>query len=196
MVKITKKINKIFSSIFENRLESEEDLRKRAEYIYKQHASKIADLLGVDNIPQITITIKKKVDYPAATSGTELILNHSYFRDRTDEGAIVHEVAHILQRCPRYDDETYWLIEGIGDYVRNILGYKESWSTPHYESGMVQSGYQTTAHFLHWLEKLHGGGVKEISKHLIKDEYSEDSFSKIYGIPLGDLLEEYEESNR
>lgn len=182
------------SSIFRQRGQvAEEILVETTWKLYRKHSDEIIIILGIEDMPKITITVENQIDFPAATSGTELILNQKYFQGKKDEGAIIHEFAHLFQRCPRYDKETSWLIEGIGDYVRDVLGYVEEWSNPHYEQGMALKGYQTTAHFLIWLENFHLGGVKELSRCLVKDTYSADSFHEIFGYTLEELVQTYEE---
>ena len=180
-------------ALFRRRRESFDlQLKDRANDLYRKEGSEMARMLGVQDIPRMKVVTRQRADFPAATAGTELTLNLQYFKGRKDEGAIVHEFAHVLQRCPRYDEETGWLIEGIADYVRDKLGYSEQWANPHFERGGALKGYQTTAHFLIWLETIRRDGVKELSKRLMKDSYSTESFNEIFGGTLKKLVEDYE----
>ena len=63
---------------------------------------------------------------------------------------------------------------------------------PIFEKGKALTGYQTTAHFLFWLEKRRAGSVTILSKHLIDSTYSKNSFYEIFGISLDQLCMEYE----
>ena len=171
-------------------------MKERALDLYRRHAPRIKTILGAVDIPQIRVEISMNlVETPAATSGTAVTLSYQYFRGKKDDGAMIHEYVHVLHRCPKYNDETSWLIEGIADYVRDVLDFKTEWSYPHFEKGRAISGYQTTAHFLFWLETKTSDGVALLSKHLMDDTYSQDSFIEIFGARLDQLILEYEKSN-
>ena len=87
-------------------------------------------------------------------------------------------------RAPTYDETTIWLIEGLADYVRDELGHDAPWTQAHYEPGKATAGYQTTAHFLQYLERTHPGTVKRLAQALMDDTYSPDVFRQCTGKPL------------
>ena len=66
-------------------------------------------------------------------------------------------------------EEETWLIEGLADYVRDVLGYAstsgEVPSFPHYDANGIFKGYQTTAHFLLWVREKYGEDeVKKLAR--------------------------------
>ena len=77
-------------------------------------------------------------------------------------------------RAPTYDETTIWLIEGLADYVRDELGHDAPWTNAHHEPGKATAGYQTTAHFLQYVERTHPGTVKRLAQALMADTYSPD----------------------
>jgi hypothetical protein len=95
-------------------------------------------------------------------------------------------------RAPVYDATTSWLIEGIADWVRDELGHDMPWTFAHFEPGKATSGYQTTAHFLRWLDLGHPGSVRELSKALIRGAYNEDVFTRLTGRSLSECTSRYE----
>src|SRR2546422_3033366 len=117
---------------------------------------KINQILRLDYSGQPRFVVAESgMEAPAATSGDVITLNRKWFREHPDDdGCIVHELVHVVMHCPRMDDSNWWMIEGIGDYVRDKLGYTMPWSRP--VRGDPRSGYQATAHFLLFVEKRFG----------------------------------------
>lgn len=186
-------ITALFSRLLTRKKPPEERMRERARNLYARHAPRIKTILGATDIPQIRIEISRSLTgTPAATSGPLVTLSYQYFSEKEDDGALVHEYAHAIHRCPRYDDETSWLIEGMADYVRDVLDFQTEWSHPHFEEGNALAGYQTTAHFLFWLARKTSDGISLLSKRLIENTYSKDSFNEIFGASLDQLVSEYE----
>ncbi len=116
---------------------------------------KINDLLGLDYSGPVIFNINDGMGIPAATSGDTVTLNSKWFQEHpNDDGAIVHELVHVVMHCPRMDSSNWWIIEGIADYVRDKLGYRTPWSYP--QKADPESGYQATAHFLLFVERRFG----------------------------------------
>jgi hypothetical protein len=170
----------------------EEKIKQRAINLFKKYSPRIQVILGSPDIPDIEFIVSKDLNAPAATTGTTITLNFQYFSEHDDDGAIIHEMAHAIHRCPRYDNETSWLIEGIADYVRDVLGFQTSSSFSHFVKGQALAGYQTTAHFLFWLEEKRSEAVTTLSKYLMDNTYSQDIFPVIFKLTLDDLIMEYE----
>jgi predicted aldo/keto reductase-like oxidoreductase len=82
----------------------------------------------------------------------------------------------------------------MADYVRDALGFQNGASYAHFETGKALSGYQTTAHFLLWLDKKNPNAVTLISKRLINNTHSKNSFQEIFNESLDQLVMEYESS--
>lgn len=190
-----------------------------SEREYAQHVVSLADDVmskvrsihsGRNPEEEITFVLERNQNWPAATDGKRVFLNLDHFDKiadvygsrEADDGAIVHEIDHAILWAPRYDKSTSWLIEGIADYVRDKLGYKRSpkgpfpGSYPHYEEGKALSSFQTTAHFLMFLEKLHPKIVRELAQALINETYSKKIFEKLFGKSLQELVKMYREEEK
>ncbi len=159
--------------------------------------SRVKDIIGVAKMRRVIVIFKAAMGAPAASYDGHIDMNLEYYGSKGygDEGSLVHELTHVLQKCPVYDSTTIWLIEGMADYVRDKLGYEEEWSKAHYEPGRVKAGYQTTAHFLVYLEERWPGTILELSRLLADGEYSPDTFEDITGKSLADLIADYEDAN-
>jgi hypothetical protein len=168
-------------------------LRTWAERLYEQHAHDIATLIGTETIPPITIHVERHGAGAAWTSGTEVFLSARWFTEHPDDvGGVLHEFTHAIMRAPTYDQTTIWLIEGLADYVRDELGHDAPWTRAHHEPNKATAGYQTTAHFLQYLERQQPGTVKRVAQSLMHDTYSPDVFRQCTGKPLTVCVSEYE----
>ncbi|WP_018759642.1 basic secretory protein-like protein [Paenibacillus terrigena] len=117
------------------------------------------------------------------------ILNHPW-----DLGLFTHELTHIVQAYPRYDNETGWITEGIADYVRYVYGpHHEDWKFREpKETDNYNSGYGETARFLLWIEQNKNNKVVEIlNKQMQQNTYHINVFKEITGQSVEDLWAEY-----
>ncbi|MCL4436902.1 MAG: basic secretory family protein [Thaumarchaeota archaeon] len=189
------------------------------EQEYARHVATLADEVipkikslhtGRDSDAEITFMLERGLSSPAATAGKTVYLNLDHF-DRiakvygsreADDGAIVHETDHAIMYAPRYDSATAWLIEGIADYIRDKLGYERETkgairgSYPHFEEGKATSDYQVTAYFLMFLEKLSPTIVEDLASEMVENTYSAETFKKLLGKPLIDLVKTYSDEER
>jgi Peptidase of plants and bacteria len=168
-------------------------LQAWAEELYATYGRQIADLIGVDEAPPIRVTVASTGAGAAWTNGTEVTLSARWFAQHPDDvGGCLHEFTHAIMRAPVYDGTTQWLIEGIADWVRDELGHDMPWTYAHFEPGAAAAGYQTTAHFLRWLETRTPGAVKALSAHLIAGTYDPEVFQPIAGRTLEQCVSDYE----
>jgi hypothetical protein len=168
-------------------------LRTWGERLYERHARDIAALIGVEEIPEITVHVERRGHGAAWTSGTDVFLSPRWFSEHPDDaGGVLHEFTHAIMRAPTYDETTSWLIEGLADWVRDELGHDAPWTKAHHEPGKATAGYQTTAHFLQHLEKKHPGTVKGLARALIEDTYTPDAFQQLTGKTLELCVSDYE----
>jgi hypothetical protein len=169
-------------------------LRAWAEGLVAEHDAAVAGLIGVaPPLPVVTIEVEPGGEVPGVTSGTAIVLGERWFAEHPDDvGCVLHELAHAYMRAPAYDEDTIWLIEGIADYVRDVLGFEAPWTRAYHEPGRARGGYQTTAHFLLWLQASRPGAVAELSRRLGDGSYTEGAFGEIAGRSLDDLLRLYE----
>jgi hypothetical protein len=172
-------------------------LRAWAENLYATYAPAVAELVGAREIPPIAVFVSRTGLHGAAwTEGNQIFLSATWFAQHPEDvGACLHEFTHAIMRAPGYDATTGWLIEGIADYVRDVLGFDASWTRAYYERGKALAGYQTTAHFLAWLEEQHPGTVRAIAAKLSIGTYTDEAFEELSGEPLPRIVTRYEESH-
>jgi len=170
-------------------------LRVWAEELYEEYAARIAEFIGADDVPKIQILVTTSGGGGAAwTSGTDVTLSAPWFSAHPDDsGGVLHEFTHAIMRAPIYDDRTRWLIEGIADWIRDELGHDMPWTFAYFEPGAATSGYQTTAHFLRWLEARTPGTVRALSSELISGTYGPEAFETITGASVGACVSRYEQ---
>ena len=168
-------------------------LRSWAEGLYERYAADIAALMGAEEVPTITIHVERLGPGAAWTNGTDVFLSKPWFTQHPDDiGGVLHEFTHAIMRAPTYDETTIWLIEGLADYVRDEAGHDAPWTQAHYEPGKAMAGYQTTAHFLRYLERTHPGTIKRLAQALMADTYAPDLFRQCTGKPLAVCVSDYE----
>lgn len=169
------------------------ELRVWAESLCERYATEIAELIGVDKPPSVRIRVEPSGPGAAWTNGTEISLSYAWFAGHPDDdGGVLHELTHAIMRAPVYDATTMWLVEGLADYVRDELGHDAPWTFAHYEPGMATAGYQTTAHFLRWLDNTHPGTVKELARELSRGTYNGTVWLQLTGKSLELCVSEYE----
>jgi hypothetical protein len=169
-----------------------DELRGWAATLYRDHAVAICELVGADEPPAVSIEIAEGGPWAAWTNGHTVTLSARWFRDHPDDvGGCLHEFAHAVMHAPAHERDS-WLIEGIADYVRDALGFDAGWTFAHYEPAGATAGYQTTAHFLLWLDRRSPGTVREIARRLRLGRYEDDAFDELAGASLGQLVEAYE----
>jgi hypothetical protein len=169
-------------------------IRAWAESLVTELGPDVAALVGVaPPLPRIHVRVVRVADHPASCSGATITLHEQWFADHPDDaGAVVHELSHAYLRLRRTRPHTSWLVEGIADLTRNQLGLATSWSFAHYVPGRATAGYQTSAHFLAWVEASSPGTVATLAHRLRRDAYSERDFTAD-GRSLHEMVRAYEE---
>lgn len=164
-----------------------------AEDLYERYGVRIAEMVGIEEVPSIRVIVARSGPGAAWTSGNDVYLSARWFAAHPDDaGGCLHEFTHAVMRAPVYDDTTVWLIEGLADWVRDELGHDASWTSAHFEPGKALAGYQTTAHFLMWIERRRSGVVRALAQRLSAGEYAATDFEALTGTPLTALVQEYE----
>ena len=168
-------------------------IRRWAEGLVRKHGAAVGTLIGVHPpLPPVTIEVDPDGP-PGVTGGLTITLSERWFLEHPDDiGCVLHELTHAYMRAPDYDDSTIWLIEGVADHVRDVLGFDTSWTFAHFEPGKATAGYQTTADLLAWLEGRRPGAVAELSRRLADGSYREAVFEEVGGAPLPELVAAYE----
>ena len=154
----------------------------------------MAAIVGVaPPLPVVRIRVRRALEHPASCSGTTISLRETWFAEHPDDaGAVVHELSHAYLRLPRTRAHTAWLVEGIADLTRNRLGLDTTWSFAHYVPGRATAGYQTSAHFLDWVEASSPGTIATLAHRLRRDAYAERDFTAD-GRSLHEMVRLYEE---
>ncbi len=147
-----------------------------AEDLIDRHGPAVATVIGLAPPPPavpVDVTPRPGV---ASTDGTTITLHEPWFREHPDdEGCVIHELSHAYLRAPEYS------------------GMDTSWSFAHFEPEKATAGYQTTAHFLAWLEQQHPGAVAALARRLAEGTYDEGVFAAFGGEhPLPELVAAYE----
>ncbi|HEX6844750.1 MAG TPA: basic secretory protein-like protein [Actinomycetota bacterium] len=157
----------------------------------------MAAILGLGPpLPEIEVLVTPGPGV-ASTSGRTITLHESWFVEHPDDaGCVLHELSHAYLRAPTYDATTAWLIEGIADHTRDTLGFDAPWTFAHHEPGKATAGYQTTAHFLAWLEGRRPGAVAGLARRLADGTYDEGTFAHLAGTSLDRLVASYEQAQR
>ena len=168
-------------------------IRAWAESLVAEHGPEVAAIVGVaPPLPRVRVRVVRVADHPASCSGTTITLHEQWFADHPDDaGAVVHELSHAYLRRRRARPHTSWLVEGIADLTRNRLGLDTSWSFAHYEPGRATAGYQTSAHFLAWVEASSPGTIATLAHRLRRDAYAEQQFTAD-GRSLHEMVRLYE----
>jgi hypothetical protein len=147
--------------------------------------------------PPYQIIFKQKQANPGETRGSVVYLSSEWFVAHPDDlGAIVHEIAHVVQGYP--SGQPFWLVEGIGDYVRYKLGFQNSWSYPHCGVGSesYDSGYWCSAAFLMFIEKNYNQDIiAELNEDLRKNRYQDSLFQSYAGKTIGALWQECKQAD-
>ncbi|KAL6807824.1 plant basic secretory protein [Trichoderma sp. SZMC 28013] len=109
-------------------------------------------------------------------------------------GVVTHELVHCFQYNGR-GAAPGGLIEGIADWVRLHCNL----APPHWKQEVKENwdaGYQHTAYFLEYLERLYGQGtVRRINEKLRVSRYVEDAFwTELFGRKVKDLFANYTKS--
>jgi Peptidase of plants and bacteria len=173
---------------------SRRELREWTDGLVARHGADVAAIVDVrPPLPQVEIDVVADGGGAAWTSGLRITLNERWFAANPDDaGCVLHELAHAYMRAPVYDSTTAWLLEGIADHVRDVLGFDAPWTFAHFEPGGATAGYQTTADFLAWVEDRSPGSVQRLSRELIDGTYDADSFDRTTGTGLEALVRAYE----
>jgi hypothetical protein len=169
-------------------------LARWATELIASHGADVAAIVGTPPpLPTVLVEVSP-LPGVAATAGDTITLHEPWFAAHPDDaGCVLHELSHAYLRAPVYDATTAWLIEGLADHVRDTLGFDASWTFAHHRAGEATAGYQTTAHFLAWLERDRPGTVRALARSLSAGSYAEDTtWSAVTGSPLAGLVAAYE----
>ncbi len=168
-------------------------IRSWGRALVVEHTAAVAELMGLEApLPRVRVHVLRRLANPAVTSGRRIVLSEPWFAEHPDDaGAVVHELSHALLDLRSAPDGTLWLLEGIADLARNHVGLHAPWSAPHHEPGGATAGYQTTAHFLAWLEEQSPGTVADLVDRVRHGGLDDQRFTRD-GRALADVVADYD----
>ena len=136
-----------------------EEYGKQVKTLAEQWYPKIIEMLPSDGFEaprEVHITFDPDYDGVAAAGGNRIVCSPEWFTERPEDlGAIVHELAHVVQQYPR-GRHPGWLVEGIADHVR-FFNYEpeDARPQPRGRSARYDASYRTTAAFLDWATRTY-----------------------------------------
>lgn len=168
---------------------------KQSQKVADTWYPRIVKILGADKakLPKrITIVIDLEADGVAGTSGDKIVVSARYVAKHPDDlGMIVHELVHVVQYYPNYEDG--WLVEGVADYVR-FYHYEplDQRPSPNPANASYRDSYRTTASFLNYAATRYDKElIRKIDKALKDGAYKPELFEKATGKNLDQLNKEW-----
>lgn len=125
----------------------------------EQWYPKIIEMLPSDGFEaprEVFIRFDPDYDGVAAAAGNRIRCSVKWFSERPEDlGAIVHELAHVVQQYPR-GRHPGWLVEGIADHVR-FFNYEPEEARPQVSARRARydASYRTSAAFLDWAARAY-----------------------------------------
>jgi hypothetical protein len=149
---------------------------------------------GFTPTSEVKLVFKKDRKGPAGTSGSTIEISAAHVqRNPGDYGMVIHELVHVLQRYPRFDKETWWLVEGIADYIR-YFKYEPNVRMLRIDPAKAsyKQGYKTSARFLAWIESRYDKKIViQLNQALRDGDYTPALFQKYTGKDLDQLWAEF-----
>lgn len=176
-----------------------EEYGKKVEALAKEWYPKIVAMLpseGYTAPEAVTIRFDPKYEGVAAAGGTRIVCAPKWFQDHPEDlGAIVHELAHVVQRY-RGRRNPGWLVEGIADHVR-FFGYEPEAARPRPrgERARYDASYRTSAAFLDWAQgKYDPELVVKLNAACREGKYRAEVWKELTGKDVEELGQEWKES--
>ncbi|MFJ7726046.1 basic secretory protein-like protein [Neobacillus sp. NPDC097160] len=149
-----------------------------------------------EHLKNVTLEFDPSYTGVAYADNGKIVVSPNWILTHPDDVALfTHELTHIAQAYPRYDDETWWVTEGIADYTRYVYGpHNGSWRLPEEVKGTdnYNSGYRVTARFFLWLnQQKNHSTVDIINREMQHNTFDLDVFKKITGKTIDELWAEY-----
>lgn len=149
-----------------------------------------------EQLKKVTLEFDPSYTGVAYADNGKIVVSPNWILTRPDDVALfTHELTHIAQAYPRYDNETWWVTEGIADYTRYVYGpHSGSWRLPEVvkETDNYNSGYRVTARFFLWLnQQKNHSTVDIINREMQHNTFDLDVFKEITGKTIDELWAEY-----
>ena len=174
---------------------------KKVKAVAEEWYPKIAELLPSDGFTppdHVTIVFRKDYKGVAAAGGDRIVCAVKWFTDHPEDvGAIVHELAHVVQQYPG-GRKPGWLVEGIADHVR-FFHYEPPEGRPHPNPDRAKytDSYRTTAAFLEWAQATHDPKlVIKLNAACRERRYTDEIWKELTGKTADELGEDWKASLR
>jgi hypothetical protein len=173
--------------------------------VVKEWYPKLVEMLKSDGYeaPK-SFTLRYRDDMrgtPASAGGSRINLNIDWFRKSPGEavGAVVHEMAHIVQnygwgrrRNPNATRTPGWIVEGIPDYIRWFLYEPEKKGAEITSRNLARAkydaSYRVTGNFLDWVARKYGQNVIwKLNAAAREGKYSPDLWKELTGQSVEEL---------
>jgi hypothetical protein len=179
--------------------------------VVREWYPKLVDMLPSEEYEaptNVTITVKKDAKGVAFASGNRITCAAEWFRKNLDGeavGAVVHELAHVVQnygwgrrRNPEAKRTPGWIVEGIPDYIRWFLYEPESKGAEITERNLPRAkydaNYRITGNFINWVVRTYDKEiVRKINAAARAGKYSEDLWKEFTGKTVQELGAEWKE---
>ena len=156
--------------------------------------------LIVEYLPSAGYTAPKKFSITfknmngvAYTSNDRIVGAAAWFkRHPDDQGAIVHEMVHVVQQY-RHRGNPGWLLEGVADYIR-FFKYEPESKRPHPNPARAKytDSYRTTAAFLEYVAATHEHEiVVRLNEAMREGRYRPELWKEYTGQTTDELWDEY-----
>jgi hypothetical protein len=162
---------------------------------------------GFEAPTNVTIRFRTEMGRtPASAGGGKINCNAEWFRKNLKgeaKGAVVHEMAHIVQsygRARRDNPDAKrtpgWIVEGIPDYIRWFLYEPEAKGAEITQRNLVRAkydaNYRITGNFLNWVtEKYDKKIVEKLNAAARAGKYDESLWKEYTGKTVEELGEEW-----
>ncbi|GAQ17687.1 hypothetical protein OPHB3_1612 [Oceanobacillus picturae] len=145
---------------------------------------------------EVILEFDPEYDGVAYADNGKIVVSTDWILTNPDDVALfTHELTHLAQAYPTYDDETWWITEGIADYTRYIYGpHNGSWRLPEEveDADNYDSGYRVTARFFLWItQHKNHFAVDIVNRKMQNGTFDLQLFEEITGKSIEDLWEEY-----
>ena len=164
---------------------------------------------GYDAPKQATITFSVSMKGVAATGGTRVRCAAGWFRQNLHgeaKGAIVHELAHVVQNYgiarrtnPNATRTPGWIVEGICDYIRWFLYEPQTRGAEITSKNIARAkydgNYRISGNFLNWVTETYCKDiVQRLNAAARQGKYSEELWKTATGHTVQELGDEWKAS--
>ena len=161
---------------------------------------------GYEAPKRVSVTFSASMQGVAATGGTRVRCAASWFRQNLQgeaKGAIVHELAHVVQNYglarrnnPSATRTPGWIVEGICDYIRWFLYEPQTHGADitarNIARARYDANYRISGNFLNWVTQTYDKDiVRKLNAAAREGKYSEDLWKTATGHTVQELGDEW-----